>query len=73
MHQKRIYGLAYRYMANREDAEDVVQEVLLRLWNHISRIDGEYMEAWISRGTLEANLLQHIGIGDALSRLENPY
>ena len=101
IHQKRIYGLAYQYMANREDAEDVVQEVMLRLWNHSSGLTGEEQEAWIGRVTrnvcLDAlrrrksyrsavgtragelavqnapDLLQHLGIEEALSRLAEPY
>jgi RNA polymerase sigma-70 factor (ECF subfamily) len=28
----RIYRMAYRFMGNREEAEDVVQEVYLKLW-----------------------------------------
>ena len=56
IHQKRIYGLAYQYMTNREDAEDVVQEVLLRLWNHNSGLAGEAQEAWIYRVTRNACL-----------------
>ena len=105
IHQKRIYGLAYQYMANREDAEDVVQEVMLRLWNHNSGLTSEGQEAWIGRVTrnacldalrrrnsyrsavetragesamqnasaVEGNLLQHLGIEEALSRLAEPY
>lgn len=101
IHQKRIYGLAYQYMANREDAEDVVQEVMLRLWNHNSGLAGEAQEAWIGRVTRNAcldalrrrnsyrsavetragelavqnapDLLQHLGIEEALSRLAEPY
>lgn len=105
IHQKRIYGLAYQYMANREDAEDVVQEVMLRLWNHSSGLTGEEQEAWIGRVTrnvcldalrrrksyrsavgtragelavqnapeIEGDLLQHLGIEEALNRLAEPY
>ena len=101
IHQKRIYGLAYQYMANREDAEDVVQEVMLRLWNHRSCLTSEGQEAWIGRVTRNAcldalrrrnsyrsavdsrtgelavqnapDLLQHLGIEEALSRLAEPY
>lgn len=104
IHQKRIYGLAYQYMANREDAEDVVQEVMLRLWNHRSCLTSEGQEAWIGRVTrnacldalrrnsyrsavetragesavqnasaTEGNLLRHLGIEEALSRLAEPY
>lgn len=55
-HQKCIYILAYKYMGNHEDAEDIVQEVLLRLWNHSSRIASEAMEVWISQVTRNACL-----------------
>ena len=104
-HQKRIYRLAYKYMANHEDAEDIVQEVLFRLWNHSSHIASEAMEVWISQTTrnacldalrrrksycsvvstqdcelalqntpaIEVNLLQYIGMREALNRLEPPH
>ena len=55
-HQKRIYGLAYQYMGNREDAEDVAQEVLLRLWNHSSGLTSEGQAAWLGRVTRNACL-----------------
>lgn len=31
-HSGKFYGLAFRYTANREAAEDIVQTVFLRLW-----------------------------------------
>ena len=51
IYQNHIYILAHKYMANREDAEDIVQEVLLRLWSHRHRIDKEKVGAWIHRVT----------------------
>ena len=30
---RRLYALAYRYLNNREEAEDVVQEVMMKLWS----------------------------------------
>jgi RNA polymerase sigma-70 factor (ECF subfamily) len=33
-HTERFYRLAYRYLQNREAAEDVVQDAFLRLWEH---------------------------------------
>lgn len=33
-HQRRFYSLAFRYLARRQDAEDIVQDAFLRLWKH---------------------------------------
>ena len=29
---RRLYALAFRYLNDREEAEDVVQEVMMKLW-----------------------------------------
>jgi RNA polymerase sigma-70 factor (ECF subfamily) len=29
---RRLYALAFRYLNNREESEDVVQEVMMKLW-----------------------------------------
>jgi DNA-directed RNA polymerase specialized sigma24 family protein len=34
-----IYRYAHSLLANRADAEDATQEVLLRLWNHLPRLN----------------------------------
>jgi RNA polymerase sigma-70 factor (ECF subfamily) len=36
----RLYQLALRYMQNVDDAEDVTQDVLLKLWNMRQQLDG---------------------------------
>ena len=33
-HSQRFYRLAYRYVQNRETAEDIVQDAFLRLWEN---------------------------------------
>lgn len=53
-HRDRVYTFAFYSLKNREDAEDVTQEVLIRLWNHFSRLEGEHLAAWIIRVTKNA-------------------
>ena len=36
-HGRRLLGLAYRIVGNREDAEEVVQETFLRAYRHLDR------------------------------------
>jgi RNA polymerase sigma-70 factor (ECF subfamily) len=36
-HTDRFYRLAYRYLQNRESAEDVIQDAFLKLWEDPSR------------------------------------
>lgn len=31
-HSRRFYGIAYRFLFNKDDAEDIVQEAFLKLW-----------------------------------------
>ncbi|MCC7264185.1 MAG: RNA polymerase sigma factor [Candidatus Latescibacteria bacterium] len=55
-HQHRVYTFAYYYLGNREDAEDVTQEVLIRLWERGQQVEGEGLPAWITRVTRNACL-----------------
>ena len=49
-HSRKLYRLAYRMMGNREDAEDVVQESLLRAFRHIDRFNDEAsFRTWLNR------------------------
>ena len=48
----RIYQLAFRYMKNREDAEEVMQDVLLRVFRKIDAFRGDAaLSSWIYRIT----------------------
>jgi RNA polymerase sigma-70 factor (ECF subfamily) len=48
----RIYQLALRYMKNREDAEEVAQDVLLKVCNKIDAFRGDAaLSSWIYRIT----------------------
>ncbi len=50
-HGGRIYTFALHSLRSREDAEDVTQEVLIRLWRHRDTIDPERVRAWVMRVT----------------------
>jgi len=48
----RIYQLAFRYMKNKEDAEEVAQDVLLRVYRKIDAFRGDAaLSSWIYRIT----------------------
>lgn len=51
-HAGAVFGLAKRLLSDGPRAEEIVQEVFLRLWNEPSRYDPE-------RGTLRSFLLAH--------------
>jgi RNA polymerase sigma-70 factor (ECF subfamily) len=53
-HQHRIYTFAYYCLGNHEEAEDVTQEVLLRLWKNWQRVDPARLVPWLMRVTKNA-------------------
>ena len=60
-YRRRVYSFARYFLSNREEAEDVTQEVLLRLWRHRSGVDEERLGSWLLRVTRNAcyDLLRH--------------
>jgi DNA-directed RNA polymerase specialized sigma24 family protein len=53
-YQRRVYSFARYLLSSREEAEDVTQEVLLRLWRHHRGVDEERLGAWLLRVTRNA-------------------
>jgi len=53
-HQRRVFTFASYLLGNRAEAEDVTQEVLLRLWRHRSRVPEPHAGAWLLRVTRNA-------------------
>ncbi len=52
--QHRVFGFALTYLGNRSEAEDVTQEVLLRLWQHRDDVDEARLTGWLLRVTRNA-------------------
>lgn len=53
-HRDRVFSFAMYTLRHREDAEDVTQDVMIRLWRHRSRLDPGRVGAWLSRVTRNA-------------------
>jgi RNA polymerase sigma-70 factor (ECF subfamily) len=53
-HRDRIFTFACYCLGNREEAEDVTQEVLLRLWHNWQRVEEERVVAWLIHVTRNA-------------------
>lgn len=56
-HHRRVYGLCYRFTGSQHDAEDLTQEVFLKLYGNLGSFDlnrGSF-QVWIA--TLTRNLL----------------
>src|SRR5690349_17948880 len=53
----KIYQLAFRYLKNREDAEEVAQDVLLKVFQKIDAFRGDAaLSSWIYRITFNASM-----------------
>ena len=52
--QHRIFGFAVYFLGDRREAEDVTQDVLLRLWQHRDTVDEDRLLAWLLRVTRNA-------------------
>jgi len=63
-HHRRIYQVAFHLTSSRHDAEDVVQEVFVRLHGKLEQFQGEAkLSTWLYRMTVNASL-------DALRRFK---
>jgi RNA polymerase sigma-70 factor (ECF subfamily) len=56
-YRRRVFGLAYSYLRNRDAAEDVTQEVFIKIWRALPTFDGRAsMSTWIYTITRNASL-----------------
>jgi RNA polymerase sigma factor (sigma-70 family) len=80
-HSGRVYRLAYRLTGNTHDAEDLTQEVFVRVFRSLSRYTPGTFEGWLHRITTNLFLdmarrrqrIRFEGLGDdAAQRLHGP-
>ena len=58
-HRAQVYGLAYRYLRNRTDAEDVLQETFIKAYHGLARYNPEKglnFSAWLNRICINASI-----------------
>ncbi len=53
-HQRKVYTFARYYLGQAEEAEDITQEVFLKLWRHQRSLDAEGTRAWLLKVTRNA-------------------
>src|SRR5256885_1287400 len=53
----KIYQLAFRYLRNKEDAEEVMQDVLFKVYRKVGAFRGDAaLSSWIYRITFNASM-----------------
>src|SRR5256885_12008819 len=54
-YSSKIYQLAFRYLRNKEDAEEITQDVLFKVYRKVDRFRGSgQLSSWIYRITFNA-------------------
>jgi RNA polymerase sigma-70 factor (ECF subfamily) len=53
-HRHRVYTFSFYCLGNAEDAEDVTQEVLFRLWKNWHKVKMDSVKPWLIRVTRNA-------------------
>jgi RNA polymerase sigma-70 factor (ECF subfamily) len=54
-HERRLYGIAYGYLRNSEDALEVVQDAFVKLFQQSQRLDSRAeVGAWLTRVAINA-------------------
>ena len=76
-YRRKVFGLAYSFVRNREAAEDVAQEIFIRIWRALPTFDGRAsLSTWIytiARNTSLSALRgrrNHVSLGDLEMRPE---
>lgn len=58
-HRRRVFTFACYSLRAREDAEDITQDVFIKLWQNWQKIDQQKMGAWLMRVTHNA-VIDHV-------------
>lgn len=58
-HRQKVYSFAHYSLRGAEDAEDVTQEVFIKLWQHWRKIDHSRIGAWLMRVAHNA-IIDHV-------------
>jgi RNA polymerase sigma-70 factor (ECF subfamily) len=53
-HQRKVFTFAHYFLSNREEAEDVTQEVLIRLWRNRGKVGLDRVGSWLLTVTRNA-------------------
>ncbi len=49
LYRDRVFGFAVQFLGNRADAEDVTQDVFIRLWKNREVVDQSLVQPWLFR------------------------
>ena len=63
-YRQRVFSFAYYSLRTREDAEDITQDVFIKLWQHWRKIDHDRLGAWLMR-------VAHNAVVDHVRRQKN--
>jgi RNA polymerase sigma factor (sigma-70 family) len=56
-HKKIVYKIAFAYTQNKMDRDDLIQEIIIQLWNSFHRYDSTYKySTWIYRIALNVSI-----------------
>lgn len=56
-HSKMIFQIAYQNCFIKSNAEDITQEVVIKLWKNINKIKNEeHLKAWLIRTTINTSI-----------------
>lgn len=55
-HQHRVFNFACYCVGNRDEAQDVTQEVLLKLWRNLDKLEPAGVWPWLIRVTRNASI-----------------